>query len=156
MILISACLCGINCKYNGENNLNENILELIKNGKAIPVCPEQLGGLCTPRVESEIKNGTGKEVLYRTAQVVDKDGNDVTENFIRGANEALKIAKSVNAKIAILKSNSPSCGFGKIYDGSFKGNKIDGNGVTTALLLENDIKVFTEHDVEKFLLDIKR
>lgn len=136
MIIISACLCGINCKYSGENNLNSNALKLLKEGKAILVCPEQLGGLTTPRIPCEIMGGDGEDVLNGEAKVISKEGKDCTKEFLKGAYEALKIAKEVNAKKAIFKSKSPSCGCGKIYDGSFSGNKIDGNGVTAALFLD--------------------
>lgn len=135
MILVSACLCGVNCKYNGGNNLNYDILKLVKDGKAIFVCPEQLGGLPTPRTPSEIK------IINDEVHVVTKDGKDVTENYIRGAEEVLKLAQKLDIKKAILKSKSPSCGYGKIYDGTFSNNLIDGNGITTNILLENGIKV---------------
>ena len=85
MILISGCLCGVNCKYNGENNLNENILKLLKEGRAVIACPEQLGGLKTPRIPSEIVGGTGKDVLEGKAKVLGKDGTDVTKEFLKGA-----------------------------------------------------------------------
>ena len=136
MILVSACLCGINCKYNGKNNYNEKIFNLVKEGKAIPICPEQLGGLSTPRIPSEIKN----------SKVINKEGIDVTNNFFKGANEVLEIAKKLNIKKAILKSRSPSCGKGKIYSGDFDGKLVDGNGVLTELLLKNGIEVITEEE----------
>lgn len=146
MILISGCLCGVNCKYNGENNLNENILKLLKEGEEIIVCPEQLGGLKTPRVPSEIVGGTGEDVLKGKAKVLAKDGEDVTEQFIKGAYETLTIAKNINAEYVILKAKSPSCGFGVIYSGGFNGEKKIGNGVTCELLLQNGFKVKTEND----------
>lgn len=146
MIIVSACLCGINTKYDGGNNLNEEVLKLVREGKAIPVCPEQLGGQSTPRPAHEICKGTGADVLDRKARILGPDGDDVTEEFIRGAYETFKIAKECNVKIAILKARSPSCGHGKIYDGTFTGNKIDGNGVTAELLKRHGIKVYTEED----------
>lgn len=148
MIIVSACLCGINCKYTGDNNLNEKILKLFKEGKAILVCPEQLGGLTTPRPPHEIIYGCGSDVLCGKARAVDDNGNDNTDKFVKGAYETLKIAKEINAEYAILKANSPSCGCGTIYDGSFKGIKKPGNGVTAELLLKNGIKVYTEKDLE--------
>lgn len=152
MIIVSACLCGINCKYNGENNYNEKIAQLLKEGRAIPVCPEQLGGQSTPRAAHEIVNGTGADVLDGRAKVLGPDGDDdVTGQFLMGAKEALKIAMDCSAKIAILKARSPSCGCGKIYDGTFTGTKIDGNGVTSELLLRNGIKVYTEDQEIPFL-----
>jgi uncharacterized protein YbbK (DUF523 family) len=151
MILVSACLCGINCKYNGGNNLDIKILQLLEDGYAIPICPEQLGGQSTPRAPHEIIGGTGAEVLEGKCRIMDLNGTEemnsnVTEEFIRGAYETLKIAKACDAKIAILKARSPSCGHGSIYDGTFSGNKISGNGVTAELLERNGIKVYTEED----------
>ncbi|MCD3352034.1 DUF523 domain-containing protein [Clostridium botulinum D/C] len=147
MIVISACLCGIDCKYSGGNNLNPKALKLLKKGKAILVCPEQMGGLGTPRTPCEIMGGEGEDVLNGEAKVISKEGVDCTKEFLKGAYKALKIAKEVNAKKAIFKSKSPSCGFGKIYDGNFSGNKIDGNGVTSALFLKNGIKIVTEEEL---------
>ncbi len=111
MIIVSACLCGINCKYDGGNNLDARVLKLLKEGKAIPVCPEQLGGLETPRDPHEIVNGNGLDVLGGKARVHwIRQNNDVTSKFIKGAYETLKIAEAVGANIAILKARSPSCG----------------------------------------------
>ncbi|MCY6370523.1 DUF523 domain-containing protein [Clostridium ganghwense] len=147
MIVISACLCGVNCKYNGENNLNKEALALLEEGKAVVVCPEQMGGLNTPRVPHEIFEGDGADVLDGKARVINSQGGDSTEKFVKGAYEALKIAKTVEAKAAILKAKSPSCGCGKIYDGSFTGKKIKGNGITAELFMRNRIKVYTEDDI---------
>ncbi|MFU0823619.1 DUF523 domain-containing protein [Clostridium sp.] len=149
MIVISACLCGVDCKYNGKNNFNEKAVKLFKEGKAILICPEQLGGLTTPRVPHEIYRGTGADVLDSKAKVISRDGKDSTDKFVKGAYEALKIAKSVGAKKAILKSKSPSCGCGIIYDGSFSGILTKGNGVTAELFLRNGIEVITEETLEK-------
>ena len=137
MILVSACLCGINCKYNGTNNYNEKIFNLVKDGKAIPICPEQLGGLSTPRIPSEISNN----------RVINKDGIDVTNNFVRGANEVLELCKRLNINKVILKSKSPSCGKGKIYSGNFDGKLVDGNGILTELLLQNNIEVINSDEL---------
>lgn len=147
MIVISACLCGVNCKYNGGNNFNDKVSKLLKEGKGILVCPEQMGGLTTPRTPCEIVGGHGEDVLNGKAKVISKDGVDCTREFLKGAYEALKIAKDVNATKAIFKAKSPSCGCGKIYDGNFSGNKIDGNGVTAALFLKNGIEVVTEEEL---------
>lgn len=147
MILVSACLCGINCKYNGGNNLEERVLKLLKEGKAIPVCPEQLGGQSTPRIAHEIVDGTGADVLDGKCRVLGPDGHDdATEEFLKGAKETLKIAKECDAKTAILKARSPSCGYGTIYNGTFSGDKIAGNGVTAELLKRNGLKIYTEED----------
>lgn len=146
MFLISGCLIGINCKYNGSNNMNREMVELVKKGLAVPFCPEQLGGLPTPRYASEIQQGSGEDVLEGRARVINQTGRDVTENFIRGAEESLKLARILGTKFAILKSKSPSCGYGEIYDGSFRGVLVKGNGVTAALFMKNGIKVITEKD----------
>lgn len=146
MMIISACLCGCDCKYNGKNNKNESCVELLKRGKAVLVCPEQLGGMTTPRVPSEILKNDGK------ISVISKEGKDVSKEFKKGAKEALKIAKLVDAKVAILKNGSPSCGSKYIYDGTFSGNKIKGEGITAKLFVENGIEVFSEDEAHKFLL----
>ena len=147
MYIVSACLCGVNCKYNGGNNYNEKIDKLAKEGKAVLICPEQLGGLPTPRVPAEISGGSAADVLKGKARVINKDGEDVTKHFIKGAEESLKIAKAAGCKIAILKSKSPSCGCGKVYDGTFSGSLKKGNGVTAELFLKNGIKVITEEEI---------
>ena len=136
-ILVSACLLGINCKYNGENNKNEKVIEYLKDKEVIPICPEIMGGLPTPRVPSEILND----------RVINKEGLDVTENFLKGAEEVLYLAKLLNVKKALLKAKSPSCGVGEIYDGTFTHKVISGDGITTRLLKENNIEVITENDI---------
>ena len=143
MYIISACLCGVNCKYNGLNNYNEKCNELFISGKAILVCPEQLGGLSTPRVPSELQDNT-LNIIKKNGKILNKDGEDVTENFLKGAREVATIAKKLNIKKAILKEGSPSCGVNYIYDGTFTGNKIKGNGITTELLKALDIEVISE------------
>jgi uncharacterized protein YbbK (DUF523 family) len=148
MIIVSACLCGINTRYDGKSSLNEKVAKLLREGKAVLVCPEQLGGMSTPRPPHEIVGGDGAAVLDSEAKVMSADGSSGTDAFIKGAYETLKIAREVNAEYAILKAKSPSCGFGKIYDGSFSGTKISGNGVTAELLKRNGIKVYTEDDIE--------
>ena len=137
MKIVSACLVGINCRYDRSSKPNQEIIKLVKKGEAIPVCPEQLAGLTTPRIPAEERNG----------KIITKDGKDLTKEFQKGAEEALKIAKLINCKEAILKSKSPSCGCGKIYDGSFLGKLKQGNGVFTRLLKQNNIKVITEEDL---------
>ncbi len=147
MILVSACLLGINCKYNGENNKNENVKKFLESKEFIIVCPEQLGGMSTPREPSEIVKLDGYDVIKGKASVINKQRLDVTKKFRNGADEALKIAKLYNCKEAILKDGSPSCGSSYIYDGSFAGKKKDGLGVTAALLIENGIKVISEKEL---------
>lgn len=146
MILVSACLLGVNCKYDGKNNFTQSVLDVLKEKGIIPVCPEQLGGLTTPRVAAEIVDGDGLDVLENRAKVLRKDGVDVTRAFIKGAEETLYIARSMNCRQAILKAKSPSCGLGKIYDGSFSNTLRNGDGVTTALLKKNGIQVYVEGD----------
>lgn len=140
-IIVSACLLGENCKYNGGNNKCDDIIALAEKFEIIPVCPECFGGLPIPRVPSEIKDG----------RVYSKTGEDLTEAFLSGAEQTLYIAKEANAPCAVLKENSPSCGFGKIYDGTFSGNKINGNGITAQLLYDNEIQVFGESQVKRLI-----
>ena len=132
-ILVSACLLGLNCKYDGGNNYSEEIDEFLKDYDVIPICPEIMGGLPTPRVPSEVLGD----------KVVNKEGIDVTPQFNKGAKEVLFLAKKYNIKKALLKAKSPSCGNGQIYDGTFSHTLIDGDGVTTKLLKENGIEVIT-------------
>lgn len=138
-ILVSACLYGECTKYDGTNNILKNpfFLKWKNRGELIPVCPEVMGGLPTPRPCSEICG----------QKVVNALGEDVTAEFNKGAEEAFKIAKENNVLFAILKQGSPSCGCKKIYDGTFSGNKISGMGVTARLLTDNGIVVFDEDDI---------
>ena len=150
MIIVSACLLGENCKYSGGNNKSENVIKYLEDNEYILVCPEQLGGLSTPRNPSEIityGNKDGNDVLSGCTKVLSNKGIDVTKNFIQGAEETLKIAKEHNAKTAILKAGSPSCGYKKIYDGTFLGNKIQGMGVTAAILNKENIALLDEDDI---------
>ncbi|MFZ3099740.1 MAG: DUF523 domain-containing protein [Minisyncoccales bacterium] len=135
-ILCSACLLGINCKYNGGNNANAKVLELAKKEILVPVCPEQLGGLPMPRPRSGRRGNT----------VVNEFGNNITESFIRGAKETLRIAKLLGIDRAILKQKSPSCGCGKIY-ADFGGRIIDGDGITAELLNRDGIKIISEEEL---------
>lgn len=146
MILVSGCLIGINCKYNGGHNLTEELLRTLKNKGIAPVCPEQLGGLATPRVPAEIVGGDGASVLDGYGRVVNKNGEEVTEAFIKGAQETLRLAQLLDVDTAVLKARSPSCGCGAIYDGTFSGELKQGDGVAAALLKRNGIAVFTEEN----------
>ena len=132
-ILISACLIGLNCKYNGGNNENSKLVELMKEKDLVPICPEQLGGLKTPRVSAERKQ----------EKVITKEGVDVTKEYQKGAGEVLKLAKKLNIKKAILKSRSPSCGIDEIYDGTFSHTLIKRDGVAAELLKKNGIEVIS-------------
>ena len=133
MILVSACLAGYRCRYDGAVKPDPDVSALVKSGQALPVCPEQLGGLPCPRVPAE-RTPDGKRVL-------NKEGGDVTEAFRSGAEETLRIAKLYGCKHAILKAKSPSCGLNEIYDGTFSGTLRKGNGVTVDLLLKHGITV---------------
>jgi len=137
--LISACLLGVNCRYDGKTNKlpEEKLRELTEKYELIPVCPECLGGLTTPRVPAERRGGG----------VFAKDGRDVSTEFHKGAKEALYLAKLLGAELAILKERSPSCGSGVIYDGSFTGALTEGDGVTAELLKQNGIKVLGESEI---------
>jgi len=148
MRLVSACLLGIKCAWDGRDRYrNRKVIELLRKETLIPVCPEQLGGLATPREFQEIEKGSGGDVLDGKSRVKNKIGQDVTRQFTGGAKEALKIAKQYNIKEFIAKSRSPSCGCGSIYDGSFSRKLIQGNGVTVALFKRNGIKVMSENNI---------
>ena len=142
-ILVSACLLGVNCRYDGGNSRDENAINRLKMDELIPVCPEEAGGLSTPRPPVEIVGGDGNDVLDGKAKVMTVDGEDKTEEFLKGARHALELAQSQGATCVILKAKSPSCGCGTIYDGSFSGTLISGDGVTTALLKRHGIEVIT-------------
>ncbi len=148
MFLVSGCLLGIDCKYSGGNNRLDLLIDYLADKKVAIVCPEQLGGLSTPRSPAEIQGGDGRDVLWGKARVISQEGKDVTENFIKGARETLKIARLWKIKKAIFKERSPSCGSREIYDGTFSGRVVAGCGVTTALLRENSIKVYREDEPE--------
>ena len=137
MIIISACLAGVNCRYDKNNKAHPDIIKMIKEGNAIPLCPEQLGGLPTPREPTEIIN----------EHFITKYGNDVTKEFQDGAKEALRIAQIAKSKTAILKSNSPSCGCGKIYDGTFSGKLKEGDGIFCKLLKKENFIIQTEENL---------
>ena len=136
-ILVSACLLGVNCKYSGGNNLCPALEGLKGRYHFVPVCPEQLGGLPTPRPPAECRGD----------QVINKEGQDVTEQFRKGAEEALKIGRLFGCKKAVLKSRSPSCGRGMIYDGTFTGTLVPGDGVTARLLSQNGFSLFSEEEL---------
>ena len=139
MEIVSACLVGVNCRFNGQNKISEELIDALKRGELIPLCPEQLGGLPTPRSPSRIVEGNGYDVLDGKTTVVNQRDEDVTENFIRGAMEVLKIARTLDVKEAILESKSPSCGCKRIYD-EISGKFIESDGVLTALLKRNGIQ----------------
>ena len=140
-VLVSACLLGIGCRYDGKHKANSEVLKLGEKYNLIPVCPEIYGGLPTPRVPSE---RIGDKVMM-------KNGNDVTENYQRGAREALELCRIYNIKIAVLKERSPSCGKGEIYDGTFSGALTERDGVTAELLMANGIRVLGESEINILL-----
>jgi len=135
-IIVSACLAGIYCRYNGEVLPHEALVELVRQGRAIPFCPEVHGGLSTPRAPCEIQGD----------KVMDCDGVDRTEQFARGAEEGLRLARLVGATKAILKARSPSCGSGVVYDGTFSSTRVPGDGLFAKLLKENGFTVRTEEE----------
>ena len=134
-IIVSACLLGVSCRYDGNSKPNEKIIDLKEKYNLIPICPEIMGGLPTPRMPAEIKDG----------RVKTENGIDVTEEYTKGADEAIQLAKLFGCKKAILKENSPSCGCGKIYNGEFTRTLKDGNGITAELFMKNGIDVFGEN-----------
>ena len=136
-ILVSKCLLGENCRYKGDNCKSDKVLAYLEGHEIIPICPEQAGGLAIPRDPSEIVGN----------RVISKSGKDVTAEYQKGASIALKLAQKNKVDLVILKAKSPSCGVGLIYDGTFTGNKIPGNGVTADLLIKNGFKVITEEDL---------
>lgn len=140
-VLISACLYGEKCRYDGKDNFLSRLDEIKKICNLIPVCPEVMGGLSTPRNPSEIVGG----------KVIMNDGTDVTKEYEKGAEITLKTALENGCKVALMKAKSPSCGVGKIYDGSFSRTLVDGDGMTVRLLKENGITVFNEMQINELI-----
>ncbi len=136
--MVSACLLGLKTRYNGQDAYSEKAIELLKNRAIVPVCPEQLGGLPTPRPRAEIASGGGADILEGKSGVIDEFGADVTAYFLKGAEEALKIARLTGAKEAFLKEKSPSCGAGTICRDSVC---VSGLGVTATLLKKEGLKL---------------
>ena len=139
--MVSACLAGLHCRYDGRTNLKPEVAELVASGLAVPVCPEELGGLPTPRLPSE----------RRGYLVTMSDGTDVTREYMRGAEQALTLARLYGCEAAILKERSPSCGSGRVYDGTFSGTLADGNGITAEIFKAHGIAVYGESEIEKLL-----
>ena len=137
-ILVSACLLGCPCRYDGKSKPNAAVLSLMAEHTLIPICPEQMGGLATPRLPAECKEGG----------VFTQAGTNVTDQYRRGAEEALRLATLYGCTCAILKERSPSCGSGQIYDGSFSRTLVDGDGVTASLLKQQGIAVYGESEVD--------
>lgn len=146
VILVSACLYGCECRYKGDSCEKAGLPALLAGHMLVPVCPEQLGGLATPRAPAERQGD----------RVITREGVDVTAQYRKGAETALYIARRSGAVAALLKANSPSCGKGVIYDGSFTGARCAGNGVSTELLLGADIPVFTEEELDDLLAFLEK
>ena len=136
-ILISACLLGYKTRYDGKSKPYKKIKEIFKDDVLIPICPEQMGGLGTPRYKAEIKDD----------KVININGEDVSSNYFSGANIALEIAKLNNVDFCILKSKSPSCGKDLVYDGTFSNRLVDGDGICAKLLKENGFKIYSEEEI---------
>lgn len=136
MYIVSACLVGVACRYDGNSKPVAQVMALVEQGRAIPVCPEQLGGLATPRPSAE----------HVGDRVITKDGRDATTQFRHGAEQVVKIAKLAGWRRAILKARSPSCGSGQVYDSTFSGTLVSGDGICAALCKANGIKVMTEEE----------
>lgn len=137
-LLVSACLLGIKCRYNGEIKTTEAVAALAERYNLVPVCPEILGGLATPRPAAE----------RRGEAVFNKEGIDVTKPFVLGAEKTVEMAADLGCRQAVLKANSPSCGCGIIYDGTFAGKKIAGNGVAAEHLLKINVHIVNEESLE--------
>ncbi len=153
LIIVSSCLLGMHAKYDGSiSNKNELLQKYSHLGRFIPVCPEQLGGLPTPRPPAEITEGSGESVLEGKARVRNILGEDISSRFVKGAEQLLYIAKAFPVKAAILKERSPSCGVHGIYDGNFSGSAKKGRGVAAALLKQNKIPVYSEEELTEELL----
>lgn len=149
MILVSSCLAGVACRYDATSKTEEKIQSLVQQKKAMTICPEVLGGLSTPRPPAEIVGGSGEDVILGKATVVTCTGEDVTEQYVEGANRVLAIANKLQPSSIFLKENSPSCGSKAIYNGTFTGAKINGEGVTSALLRLNGFHVLSEGELER-------
>lgn len=132
--VVSACLAGCHCRYDGEAASDERVVQLVREGRALPLCPEQMGGLATPRPPFELSGG----------YALDAEGNDLTPRMLRGVEEAMRLVELAGCRMAILKSRSPSCGFGTVYDGTFTGTRIEGNGLFADRLHRAGLIVYTD------------
>jgi len=142
---VSTCLVGVHTQWDGETNQVDDLVEWVRSGQAVFLCPEQLGGLTTPREPAEIEPGkTAKDVLAGNARVVTNTGKDVTEQFVRGAQEVLAFCQALEIETAILAANSPSCGSEQTYDGTHSGTLRPGRGVAAELLAQNGIQVYNQ------------
>jgi uncharacterized protein YbbK (DUF523 family) len=137
-ILISACLAGVNCRWDGTNSRDQKIIELVGKSRVLLVCPEELAGFSTPREKAEFLGGDGSDIISGKGKIVTLDGKDITSQMVKGAERTLQLAKKYNIRYAIMKKNSPSCGYGKIYR---KGRLVKGDGFATAILKKEGIKI---------------
>ena len=144
ILLISACLTGENVKYNGGNNLIDELDQLKEKYELLPVCPEVLGGMVVPRIPNEI-------ISFNPLKVINQFGIDTTVFFTDGAIQTLEICKKYNIKKALLKAKSPSCGTSEIYDGTFSKTLIKGQGITANILYQNKIEIFNENQIRELL-----
>ncbi len=149
MILVSACLLGLACRYDGGHNRCPALDNLAAAGLCLPVCPEQLGGLPTPRPPAEITGGDGAAVLAGRAGISRQNGADLTAPFLNGVRQTLFLVRAIPVTAAVLKARSPSCGVGAIYDGTFTRTLRQGNGVLAAALAELGIPLYTELDLNE-------
>ena len=150
-LLVSACLLGNPVRYDGKAKTldHHGLQHLLRQGRVIAFCPEVAGGLPVPRPAAEIVEGDGNAVIAGTAQVKTREGNDVSEYFLAGAGQALALCRQHDISTALLTELSPSCGSGRIYDGSFKRQSISASGVTTALLQQHGVKVFNQFQIDE-------
>ena len=146
MLGISACLGGVACRYDGGSNEIAALKKLVETGCAVMICPEVLGGLPTPRIPAEIQGGDGFDVWLGKAKVMDREGNDLTEEFKQGAIKAFEELRKQQINALVLKERSPSCGSGLIYDGSFSGTRVKGTGVATAYFIQQGLAVYSEEN----------
>lgn len=142
--MVSACMAGVSCRYNGQSKMMPMLKDMVQRGDAIALCPERLAGLATPRRPAEIVGGDGHSVLDGKARVYDDLGADLTGAFIMAAYKTLHILQAAGISEVVLKEGSPSCGCQKIYDGTFSGTQKRGVGVTAALLIRSGIRVYSE------------
>lgn len=154
--VVSACLIGKHCFFDGRAGCNQQVKELYAKGEAIALCPEELGGLKTPRPPAEIVGGTGNDVLAGRAFAFNKEGKDVSINYIRGSRAFLQLASDYGISQAILKARSPCCGKGMIYDGTFTHSLRNGSGVTASLLLKNGFEVFSDEEYSRMCVRAAR
>jgi uncharacterized protein YbbK (DUF523 family) len=154
MILVSACLAGVKTRYDATDRVDAAIRQLVSSKKALPLCPEVMGGRSIPREPVEIKGGSGQQVIMGLAKTVDKAGSDHTREILDGVAEFMKAVRNLNVKAVILKSKSPTCGYGKIYDGTFSGKLVDGDGVLAAELEKEGIKIYNEENCGELIKEL--